>query len=85
MFENLYLLNGTFFFITSDPASVPIVSRIMSDPPPAETPIVRPASEDRWRVVTREEGYELLRTAAPAVARIGGTTVSGGMEDFLLR
>ncbi|WRT66462.1 uncharacterized protein IL334_003421 [Kwoniella shivajii] len=49
-FKNLYLQNGTFLAITSDPSSIPEVASIMSAHPTNDNKNP-PAGLDRWRVL----------------------------------
>ncbi|WWC89225.1 uncharacterized protein L201_004143 [Kwoniella dendrophila CBS 6074] len=50
-FKNLYLQNGTFLAITSNPSSIPEVARIMSAHPTDDNKYP-PAGQDRWKVLT---------------------------------
>nr|XP_031863347.1 uncharacterized protein CI109_001222 [Kwoniella shandongensis]KAA5530419.1 hypothetical protein CI109_001222 [Kwoniella shandongensis] len=49
-FQNLYLSNGTFIAITSDPSSLPEVEKIMSAYPDDDGHTYHPAGKDRWAV-----------------------------------
>jgi hypothetical protein len=75
MFENLYLHEGIFYAITSDPDSIPPVSRIISAEPSPTDGLVRQANEDRWQTMSPSEASEKWGTE-PIVANLGGTTVS---------
>ncbi|WVR06959.1 hypothetical protein IAU60_003995 [Kwoniella sp. DSM 27419] len=59
-FHNLYLFNGTFFAITSDPESLPHVASIMSDHPTDDGRFPT-AEEDRWKVLIKgQDDIEFL-------------------------
>lgn len=71
MWENIYLRNGTFLIISSDPASLPDPGWVMRDTPP-EGRQHGPAGEDRWRVIRPEEAEEVLGRVA---IKKGGASV----------
>ncbi|WWC70090.1 uncharacterized protein I206_104037 [Kwoniella pini CBS 10737] len=50
-FKNLYLCNGTFIALTSNPSSIPDVTHIMSAHPTDDNKYP-PAGLDRWKVMT---------------------------------
>ncbi|GFZ43816.1 hypothetical protein JCM24511_01536 [Saitozyma sp. JCM 24511] len=52
-FENLYLHNGTFYAVVTDPEAVPEVAQIMSDFPDDDGSTHRPAQADRWEVLVQ--------------------------------
>ncbi|RSH87242.1 hypothetical protein EHS25_003151 [Saitozyma podzolica] len=52
-FENLYLHNGTFYAVVTDPEAVPEVAQIMSDFPDDDGNTHQPAKADRWKVLVQ--------------------------------
>ncbi|KAK8864481.1 hypothetical protein IAR55_001731 [Kwoniella newhampshirensis] len=69
-FQNLYLSNGTFLAITSDPSSLPDVEKIMSAFPDDDGHTVHPAGLDRWSVLVPGED-DLSGLGGVAVRKVG--------------
>lgn len=74
MFKNLYVFNGTFFYVTSFPDSAPQSTVVLSNRPLGDNN-VKPADETRWRVVTPGEFRMILGEDGGIGARIHGSTV----------
>ncbi|WVW83994.1 hypothetical protein I302_106019 [Kwoniella bestiolae CBS 10118] len=71
-FKNLYLANGTFLAITSDPSHIPEVSHIMSAHPTDDNKYP-PAGLDRWRVL--EVGKDDLSALGGVAVRKDGVSM----------
>lgn len=63
MWENIYLYNGTFHIISSDPDSLPPAGYVMRGTP-AGGRQHQAAGEDRWRVISPGEAIEVLGAVA---------------------
>ncbi|OCF60709.1 hypothetical protein L486_00347 [Kwoniella mangroviensis CBS 10435] len=70
--KNLYLANGTFLAITSDPSHIPEVSHIMSAHPTDDNKYP-PAGTDRWKVL--ELGKDDLSALGGVAVRKDGVSM----------
>ncbi|CED83753.1 Glycosyltransferase AER61, uncharacterised [Phaffia rhodozyma] len=86
MFQNLYVQNGTMIAVSSDPTTLPEVSRVLSDmsrgTPENKFPV---ADETRWLVISPEEAA--ARFDGGHSARLIGSTIflndGPGAEGYL--